>query len=90
MPQVVLAGEFARGDDGDRFCEVHVSTMEGFWSLLRSWVRPIGGSRKSDCRCTWVLRVRAQRPELWKTNHRVDGRTSSSSSESRVSHICFR
>jgi len=33
--------EFAR--DGDGFCEVHVSTMEGFWSLLRSWLRPHRG-----------------------------------------------
>ena len=24
-------------------CEVHVSTMEGFWSLLRSWLRPHWG-----------------------------------------------
>ena len=21
-------------------CEVHVNTVEGFWSLLRSWLRP--------------------------------------------------
>ena len=34
------AGEFARDDDGDGFCEVHVNTLEGFWSLLRSWLRP--------------------------------------------------
>ncbi len=25
------------------FCEVHVHTMEGFWSLLRSWLRPHRG-----------------------------------------------
>jgi transposase-like protein len=36
-------GEFARDDDGDGICEVHVSTMEGFWSLLRSWLRPHRG-----------------------------------------------
>jgi transposase-like protein len=36
-------GEFARDDDGDGFCEVHVNTMEGFWSLLRSWLRPHRG-----------------------------------------------
>ena len=29
-------GEFARDEDGDGFCEVHVNTMEGYWSLLRS------------------------------------------------------
>ena len=36
-------GEYARDEDGDRFCEVHVNTMEGFWSLLRSWLRPHRG-----------------------------------------------
>jgi len=30
------AGEFARDEDRDGFHEVHVNTMEGFWSLLRS------------------------------------------------------
>jgi len=32
-----------RGEDGDGFCEVHVNTIEGFWSLLRSWLRPHRG-----------------------------------------------
>ena len=36
-------GEFARDKDGDGFCEVHMNTMEGFWSLLRSWLRPHRG-----------------------------------------------
>jgi transposase len=36
-------GEFARDEDGDGCCEVHVHTMEGFWSLLRSWLRPHRG-----------------------------------------------
>jgi transposase len=36
-------GEFARDEDGDGFCEVHVNTMEGCWSLLRSWLRPHRG-----------------------------------------------
>ena len=36
-------GGFARDDDGDGFCEVHVNTLEGFWSLLRSWLRPHRG-----------------------------------------------
>lgn len=35
--------EFARDEDGDGFCEVHVNTIEGFWSLLRSWLRPHRG-----------------------------------------------
>ena len=36
-------GEFARDEDGDGLCEVHVHTMEGFWSLLRSGLRPHRG-----------------------------------------------
>ena len=35
--------EFVRDEDGDGFCEVHVNTIEGFWSLLRSWLRPHRG-----------------------------------------------
>lgn len=36
-------GEYARDEDGDGFCEVHVNTIEGIWSLLRSWLRPHRG-----------------------------------------------
>lgn len=36
-------GEYARDEDGDGFCEVQVNTLEGFWSLLRSWLRPHRG-----------------------------------------------
>jgi transposase-like protein len=37
-------GELARDEDGDGFCEVHVNTVEGVWSLLRSWAgRPHRG-----------------------------------------------
>src|SRR4051794_31926044 len=43
-------GEYARDEDGDGFCEVHVNTMEGFWSLLRSWLRPHRASRRTSCR----------------------------------------
>ncbi len=35
--------EFARDEDGDGWCAVHVKTMEGCWSLLRSWLRPHRG-----------------------------------------------
>jgi transposase len=37
------AGEYARDDDGDGFCEVHVNTMKGGCSLFRSWLRPHRG-----------------------------------------------
>ena len=48
------AGEFARDEDGDGFCEIHVNTIEGFWSLLRSWLRPHrGGVLKRNCLFTW-------------------------------------
>ena len=36
-------GEYARDEDGDGLCEIHVNTVEGFWSLLRSWLRPHRG-----------------------------------------------
>jgi transposase-like protein len=42
------AGEFARDDDGDGSCEVHVNTLEGFWSLLRSWLRPHRGISQEE------------------------------------------
>jgi len=34
------AGEYASDEDGGGFCGVHSNTLEGFWSLLRSWLRP--------------------------------------------------
>ena len=37
------SGEYARDEDGDAFHEVHVNTIEGFWSLLRSWLLPHRG-----------------------------------------------
>ena len=37
-------GEYARDEDGDGFCGIHVNTMEGTWSLLRSWLRPHRGT----------------------------------------------
>ncbi len=37
------AREYARDEDGDGFHEIHVNTIEGFWSLLRSWLRPHRG-----------------------------------------------
>jgi transposase len=36
-------GEYARDEHHGGFCEVHVNTIEGFWSLLRSWLRPHRG-----------------------------------------------
>ena len=36
-------GEYARDADGDGFHEIQVNTLEGFWSLLRSWLRPHRG-----------------------------------------------
>ena len=36
-------GAFARDEDGDGLCAVHVHTIEGLWSLLRRWLRPHRG-----------------------------------------------
>ncbi len=46
-------GEYARDEDGDGFHEVHVNTIEGFWSLLRSWLRPHRGV--SQEKLPWYL-----------------------------------
>ncbi len=35
-----MARRIPRDEDGDGFCEVHINTIKGFWSLLRSWLRP--------------------------------------------------
>ena len=35
--------EYARDEDNDGIFEIHVNTIEGFWSLLRSWLRPHRG-----------------------------------------------
>jgi transposase len=47
------AGEYARDEDGDGFHEVHVNTLEGFWSLLRSWLRPHRGISQENL--PWYL-----------------------------------
>ena len=41
-------GEYARDDNGDGFHEVHINTMEGFWSVLRSWLRPHRGISRDN------------------------------------------
>ena len=46
------AGEFARDDDWEGFCEVHVDKLEEFRLLLRSWLRLHRGARRRNGRCT--------------------------------------
>jgi hypothetical protein len=51
-------GEYARDEDGDGFCEVHVNTIEGFWSLLRSYAPGFGhieAYRRKNCRAIWAF-----------------------------------
>ena len=56
-------GEYARDDDGDGFCEVHVNTAEGLWSLLRSWLRPHRGiSQEKLPAYLGFFQARSQRP----------------------------
>ena len=49
------AGEYARDEDGDGFCEVHVNTIEGVWSLLRPWLRPHRGISQEKLPCYLAL-----------------------------------
>jgi hypothetical protein len=39
----IMATQLREGEDGDEFHEGHVNTLEGFGSLLRSWLRPPRG-----------------------------------------------
>jgi transposase len=40
------SGEYARDDDGDGIREVHVNTLEGIWTGLRTFLRPFRGVNK--------------------------------------------
>jgi transposase len=42
------AGDYARDAAGDGFWAVHVNTIEGFWSLLRAWLRPHRGISQAN------------------------------------------
>ena len=44
-------GEYARDEDRDGFHEVHVNAIKGFWSLLRSWLRPHRGISQENLPC---------------------------------------
>src|SRR3954453_6442581 len=48
-------GEYARDEDGDGFCEVHVKTMEGVLSLLPSWLPPHCGISQEKLPCYLAL-----------------------------------
>jgi len=43
--------EYARDADGDGIREVHVNSIEGVWSLLRSWLRPHRGISQEKLPC---------------------------------------
>jgi hypothetical protein len=43
-------GEYARDDDGDGFCEIHVNTMEGFGPCCTPGCAPTGASHRTNCR----------------------------------------
>lgn len=38
--------EWARDDDADGICEVHVNTTEGLWTDVRNFLRPFKGVHK--------------------------------------------
>jgi hypothetical protein len=53
------AGEFARDDDRDGFCELHVNTLEGFWSLTELALAASGNLARAVVVVPGFLRVRA-------------------------------
>lgn len=69
-------GEYARDEDGDGFREVHVNTIEGFWSLLRSWLRPHRGIfARETAAVPRVLSIHPQRPKARKGAAACPGRS---------------
>src|SRR5262245_23622210 len=68
-------GEFARDEDGDGWCEVHVKTMEGFWSLLRSWLRPHRGSSQEKLPLYLGFFERSEERRVGQGDERGDGPT---------------
>jgi transposase len=42
--------EWARDDDGDGIREVHINTIEGWWTTLRNFLRPFRGVHKKYLR----------------------------------------
>ena len=57
--------EFARDDDGDGINEVHVNTIEGVWSLLRSWLRPHRGISQRWLPIYLAFFSRTVKPAVW-------------------------
>jgi transposase-like protein len=52
--------EWARDDDGDSIREVHVNTLEGWWTSVRNFLRPFRGVHKVYLSqylalCEWTL-----------------------------------
>ena len=39
-------GEWARDDDADGICEIHINTIEGVWTTIRNFLRPFLGVHK--------------------------------------------
>jgi transposase len=52
---ITLLAEYARDGKRDGFHEVHFNTMEGFWSLLRSWSRLHRGISQEKLPCCLAL-----------------------------------
>src|SRR5215212_9160153 len=59
-------GEYARDEDGDGFCEGHVNTMEGFWSLLLAPPAP-GPLARQAAALSRLLPGRPQRAPAWES-----------------------
>lgn len=64
--------EWARDDDGDGIREVHTNSIEGLWTSLRNWLRPLRGVAKKYLQgylaaFEWGYnRKRVEKEALWK------------------------
>lgn len=64
--------QYARDDDGDGFCEVHINTMEGIWVGLRNFLRRFRGVSKHYlyqyvAMFVWAYRVKTVNMEFLRS-----------------------
>jgi hypothetical protein len=59
---LALAGALVAPADGDGFHEIHINTIEGVWSLLRSWLRPHRGISQESLPLS--RQIKAKNPEI--------------------------
>jgi transposase len=66
--------EWARDEDGDGVCEVHVNRIEGLWTAVRNFLRPFRGVHKKYLQgylAVCEFRINQKRVSPWLISHWV-------------------